>query len=160
MHTPVPTKRPRFPVRLLLALLLAAIPLLAGPVPEEGGRHLLRPYKTDQPPVLDGRLDDPVWQHATRVTGFRTFIPEFGHLQAEETIAYMAYDRDNLYFAFRCFDPHPEKIKASVAKRDDMVRDDFVCINLDTFNDQQSLYAFYVNPLGIQGDSRFASNKE
>ena len=28
--------------------------------------------------------------------------------------------------------------------------DDFICINLDSFNDRQSLYAFYVNPLGIQ----------
>ena len=35
-----------------------------------------------------------------------------------------------------------------------------ICINLDTFNDRQSLYAFYVNPLGIQTDSRFASNAE
>ena len=47
-----------------------------------------------------------------------------------------------------------------MASRDTIMTDDFVCINLDTFNDQQSLYAFYVNPLGIQGDSRFASNQE
>lgn len=160
MHTPVPTKIPGSPARLILAALLACISLLAGPAPEAGGRRLLHPSRTDQPPVLDGRLDDPVWQHASSVTGFQTFIPEFGHPQQEKTVAYMAYDRDNLYFAFRCFDPHPEKIKASVAKRDDMVRDDFICINLDTFDDQQSLYAFYVNPLGIQGDSRFASGKE
>jgi hypothetical protein len=37
---------------------------------------------------------------------------------------------------------------------------DWICINLDTFNDRQSLYAFYVNPLGIQTDSRFASGNE
>jgi len=35
-----------------------------------------------------------------------------------------------------------------------------VCINLDSFHDRQALYAFYVNPLGIQGDSRFASSQE
>ncbi|MBK8726167.1 MAG: hypothetical protein IPL96_08920 [Holophagaceae bacterium] len=124
------------------------------------GRTSLHPFRTDAPPVLDGRLDDAVWRQAASVTDFETFIPEFGKRQPEKTIAYMAYDRDNLYFAFRCFDPEPSKIKAALARRDDVVKDDFVCINLDTFNDQQSLYAFYVNPFGIQADSRFASGKE
>ncbi len=101
-----------------------------------------------------------MWQQAPSVTDFETFIPEFGKKQPEKTVAYMAYDRDNLYFAFRCLDPEPGKIKAAMARRDDVIKDDFVCINLDTFNDQQSLYAFYVNPFGIQADSRFASGKE
>jgi hypothetical protein len=41
-----------------------------------------------------------------------------------------------------------------------MTGDDWVCVNLDSFNDQQACYAFYVNPQGIQGDSRFAANSE
>ncbi|HJU84197.1 MAG TPA: DUF5916 domain-containing protein, partial [Holophagaceae bacterium] len=105
-------------------------------------------------------LDDAVWAQAPSVTDFETFIPEFGKRQAERTTAYMAYDRENLYFAFRCEDPEAGRIKAALSRRDDVTNDDFVCINLDTFNDQQSLYAFYINPLGIQGDSRFANNKE
>ncbi|HJW09530.1 MAG TPA: DUF5916 domain-containing protein [Holophagaceae bacterium] len=142
--------------RLLTTLILAA-PLQGAPAPD---RPLLRPFRTATPPVLDGRLDDPVWSQASAVTGFETFIPEFGKKQAEQTTTYMAYDEANLYFAFRCLDPHPELIKASLTRRDDIASSDFVCINLDTFNDQQSLYAFYVTPAGVQGDSRFASNKE
>ncbi len=57
-------------------------------------------------------------------------------------------------------DREPDKIKAVLSRRDDIQADDMVCINLDSFNDQQSLYALYVNPLGIQMDSRYASNKE
>ncbi len=120
----------------------------------------LRPYRTDQAPVIDGRLDEPMWEKALQVSDFVTFIPEFGKRQPERTIAYMAYDRENLYFAFKCYDDHPDLIKAAVSRRDDVANDDFICINLDTFGDQQSLYAFYVNPYGIQGDSRFANNKE
>ncbi|HJV88915.1 MAG TPA: DUF5916 domain-containing protein [Holophagaceae bacterium] len=145
--------------RHLLATLLAALPLLAAPL-QAPARTTLHPTRTDHPPVIDGVLDDPVWATATSVTDFQTFIPEFGKVQPERTVAYMAYDRENLYFAYRCYDPHPELIKAAVSRRDDVMTDDFVCINLDTFNDQQSLYAFYVNPFGIQGDSRFASGKE
>ncbi len=145
-------------VARIFAILLCCFPLLArGP---GNGRPRLRPTRIGQAPVLDGRLDDPAWAQAASVTDFETFIPEFGKAQPERTVAYMAYDQENLYFAFRCYDPHPELIKAALSRRDDVTSDDFVCINLDTFNDQQSLYAFYVNPLGIQGDSRFAGGKE
>ncbi|MFZ1376505.1 MAG: DUF5916 domain-containing protein [Geothrix sp.] len=141
--------------RLLLAPLLA-LPLLGGMAPL---KPRLKPLKTSNPPVLDGRLDEPVWAQAASVTDFETFIPEYGKRQAEKTTAYMAYDDQNLYFAFRCLD-RPDLIKGALSRRDDIGSSDFVCINLDTFNDQQSLYAFYVTPLGVQGDSRFASNKE
>lgn len=144
-------------VSRLLTMLLLAAPLLSAP---PTAKPVLKPFKTATPPVLDGRLDDPVWAQAPSVSGFETFIPEFGKQQAEQTTAYMAYDAENLYFAFRCLDPHPELIKASLTRRDDIASSDFVCINLDTFHDQQSLYAFYVTPAGVQGDSRFASNKE
>jgi hypothetical protein len=143
----------------VIAFFLLLIPV-PGSAQTGSDKTFLQPLKTDRPPVIDGRLDDPVWKEAPSVTDFETFIPEFGKKQPEKTIAYMAYDRENLYFGFRCFDDHPEKIKAAVSRRDDVQGDDFVCLNLDSFNDQQSLYAFYVNPLGIQGDSRFASNKE
>ncbi|MCK7527725.1 MAG: hypothetical protein MZV64_63990 [Ignavibacteriales bacterium] len=33
-------------------------------------------------------------------------------------MAFMAYDAENLYFAFKCYDREPDKIKASVANRD------------------------------------------
>jgi hypothetical protein len=122
--------------------------------------QVLKPLKTTQPPVIDGKLDDPVWAEAPSVTGFKTFIPDFGRDLSEDTIAYMAYDTENLYFAFQCYDREPAKIKATLSKRDDIKIDDMICINLDSFNDQQSLYALYVNPLGVQMDSRYASNKE
>ncbi|MEW5899932.1 MAG: DUF5916 domain-containing protein [Acidobacteriota bacterium] len=121
---------------------------------------ILKPLKTSTPPALDGELNDPVWAEAPSVTGFKTFIPDFGRHLSEETVAYMAYDSENLYFAFQCFDRDPDKIKATLSKRDDIRTDDMVCINLDSFNDQQSLYAFYANPLGVQMDSRYASNQE
>ena len=121
---------------------------------------LLLPARTETPPVLDGRLDDVLWKQAPYVTGFRTFIPDFGHTMPESTVTYFAYDAENLYFAFRCFDPDPKSIKAEITSRDNLRPHDWICINLDTFSDQQSLYALYVNPLGIQADSRFAAGIE
>ena len=120
----------------------------------------LEPFRTSLPPVIDGVLDDQVWVQAPSETGFLTWRPDFGKEMQEKTIVYYAYDRENLYFAYRCYDREPSKIKASVTARDTINRDDWICLNLDTFNDQQSLYALYVNPLGIQGDSRFEEGQE
>jgi len=120
----------------------------------------LTPLRTDTPPVIDGVLNDPVWAQAPSETGFKTWRPDFGKDMHEKTIVYYAYDRENLYFAYRCYDSEPSKIKASITARDTINQDDWICLNLDTFNDQQSLYAFYVNPLGIQGDSRFEGGQE
>jgi hypothetical protein len=120
----------------------------------------LKPLRTNTPPVIDGVLDDPVWTQAPSETGFITWRPDFGKDMHEKTVVYYAYDRENLYFAYRCYDREPSKIKASVSARDTITQDDWVCLNLDTFNDQQSLYALYVNPLGIQGDSRFEGGVE
>ena len=125
-----------------------------------GTQPILVPVRTEAPPVIDGRLDDPVWQEAPFVTDFRTWRPDFGQTMVGETRTYMAYDGANLYFAFRAFDPDPGNIKASITDRDNINRDDWVAINLDPFNDQQGLYAFYVNPLGIQGDTRYAGGQE
>ena len=122
--------------------------------------EVLRPFRTERPPVIDGKLDDAVWQSCPSVTNFKTFAPDYGHEGSQKTIGYMAYDDENIYFGFRCFDKEPEKIKCAVSARDNVGSDDWVCINLDSFNDQQSLYALYVNAAGIQMDSRFAAGKE
>lgn len=121
---------------------------------------LISPQKTPVPPVLDACLDDAVWQNATPLNHFTTVVPDFGLSPAQATQAYMAYDNENLYFAMRCYDRAPHKIKASMTNRDNIQADDWICINLDTFGDQQSLYALYVNPLGVQGDSRYAAGHE
>ncbi|MCX6568660.1 MAG: DUF5916 domain-containing protein [Candidatus Aminicenantes bacterium] len=140
-----------------LASLAIFVSILPASAP---GGEFFKPPRTDVPPAIDGRLDDAVWRDAPSLSAFKTFIPDFGREPSERTVAYMAYDAENLYFAFKCYDREPDKIKAAVASRDTIRSDDFICINLDTFNDQQALSAFYVNPLGIQTDSRWASGKE
>lgn len=113
----------------------------------------------DEPPVIDGLLDDAVWEESAQVSGLKSFTPDFGSDMPFKTIAYMAHDEENLYFAFKCYDD-PQQIKTSIAARDKIRDDDWICINMDSFNDRQTLYGFYVNPSGIQMDSRFAAGKD
>ena len=120
----------------------------------------MRPAKSGVPPVIDGLLDDEAWRGATQTTAFKTWRPDFGAEPAGQTIVFSTYDARFMYFAFRAFDAEPGKIKASMASRDSIRPDDWICINLDSFNDQQALYSFYVNPLGIQMDGRYAAGQE
>ncbi len=136
-------------------ILGSSLPLMA-----QGEQEPMRPLHTGSAPKIDGVLDDAVWQNAPTVKGFKTWQPDYGRDMAENTTVYFAYDEENLYFAFRCFDSRPDRIKTSVTSRDSVIQDDWVCINLDTFYDQQSLHVFYCNPQGIQSDSRFEGNQE
>ena len=104
-------------------------------------------------------MDEPFWKSAPHVGGFVTFIPDFDITPKEQTDVALAYDHENIYFGFRCYDDKDE-IKATISPRDKMTKDDFICINLDAFHDQQGLTAFYVNPYGIQADSRYSAGNE
>jgi len=109
-------------------------------------------HKTSDPPVIDGKLDDNVWTKATTFTGFKTFQPDYGKTPHGETIVFVTYDKDNFYFGIRCLDINPKLIKATITKRDNIFNDDWIGIVIDTFNDKQRAYGFFMNGLGIQGD--------
>ena len=111
-----------------------------------------------KPPVIDGKLDPGEWDEAFKMTNFKTFQPDYGKDPSQKTEGYFLYDAENFYFAFRCYDTEPAKIKASINKRDNMFSDDFVGIIIDTYNTMQSGYGFLVNPLGIQGDGMMNVN--
>ena len=143
------------PLLLILAIFLSCLTCLA-----QDRLPPLIPLKTVIPPVIDGKLDDAVWQNAPHVSGFKTWMPDYGIDMKFGTEVYYAYDRENFYVAFRCFDGEPDKIKSSVTSRDNIIPDDWVCVNLDSFNDQQSLYVFYCNPAGVQGDATAEGNQE
>jgi hypothetical protein len=107
---------------------------------------------TATPPKIDGVLDDEAWRTGLRFDGFKTFKPDYYKDASQRTEAWIAYDADNFYFAFRCYDGEPAKVKAAVSKRDATFQDDLVFVIIDPFNDQQSGFSFIVNPHGIQSD--------
>lgn len=120
-----------------------------------------RAIKADKPPIMDGILDDAVWKTAPTISeDFITITPAYGEILPQKTNVWIAYDSENLYFAFQCFDTEPDKIKTSVTKRDNIWTDDFVGFELDTSNNRQEAYEFYVNPSGIQGDLYMVGSSE
>jgi hypothetical protein len=108
--------------------------------------------RSDKPVKVDGILDDAVWQEPPLEKEFIVYNPQFGEIFPHKTAVWISYDSKNLYFAMKCYDAEPNKIKTSVTKRDNIWADDWVGLSLDTMGDGQSTYGLYVNPNGIQGD--------
>jgi len=109
---------------------------------------------TEKPPFVDGNLDDPVWQDIPPITTFTQVWPNDGAPATEDTEVRIAYDRDNLYFAFRFYDENPDLIRAKNLERGGRNnRDDHAYIGIDTYLDGRNAYLFEMNALGTQDDA-------
>ena len=107
----------------------------------------------EKPPVIDGVIDDAAWKAGPlKIGDWYTYNPLYGEKLAQKTEVWITYDKDYLYFAFRCLDPEPSKIKTSISRRDRLWNDDWVGLSLDSMGNAQSSYDMFVNPSGIQGD--------
>ena len=124
------------------------------------GRPSVRPTRTATRPRIDGLLDDPVWQEATRITEFVQQRPLDGAPATEETEIFVAYDNSHLYFGIYAHYSDPRLIRANWTDRDQTFSDDTVAIYFDPFVDQQRAYIFSVNGYGVQADSLLESSAE
>lgn len=102
--------------------------------------------------VIDGNLDEAVWQQAKHVDVNIVNYPFENTPSPVKTDAYIFEDGEHLYFAFKAQDPNPQNIQGFIRDRDDAFADDIVGIKLDTFNDHRLAYKFFVNPYGVQND--------
>jgi Domain of unknown function (DUF5916)/Carbohydrate family 9 binding domain-like len=100
----------------------------------------------------DGKLDEPFWQQAASTTLAYEVSPGENLPAAVKTTVYIADSGTSLRIAYRAQDPNPEKIVAVLRDRDSAFQDDFVGIRLDTFNNQQRAYQFFVSARGVQMD--------
>jgi len=105
----------------------------------------------ERAPLIDGKLDEEVWKTAVALKDFYQIQPGDNIKPSRATEAWLGYDAKFLYFAVRAWD-EPDKVRATVARRDNVFGEDNVRIFLDTFNDQRKAYVLGFNPLGVQQD--------
>lgn len=125
-------------------------------VPPEKAQPI-RLARFDSEPTIDGKLNDEVWKTAAVFKDFLQTQPGENIAPAQQSEVRIGYDAKHLYFALRAWD-EPGKVRATVAKRDDVWNDDFFWITLDTFNDRRKAYILAFNPLGIQADGIFSES--
>jgi hypothetical protein len=117
-----------------------------------GARTLLAVDVRGAAPVIDGRLDDEVWQRIAPATDFTVYEPNSGAPSSQRTEARVAYDDRAIYIGVRLFDTSPDSIVAQLARRDVGVHSDWIYVGLDSYFDRRTGYVFGVNPRGVKVD--------
>ena len=104
--------------------------------------------------VLDGVLDEPVWDRAQHGGEFIMQDPVLGGAPSERTEVRIVYDKDHLYIGATLYDSEPDKLKGNTRKRDEFLSaDDRFMWTMDTFLNQQTGYFFEMNPAGLMADA-------
>jgi hypothetical protein len=138
---------------LLTALLAFAVVSDSGRVYDGRAKqvHVDVP-RIDTVVTIDGRLDEPVWTRAARLTGFSQYQPVDGRPAEEPTEVLVWYSPEAIYFGIRAQEIHGNVVRATQANRDNISSDDQVQLLLDTDNERELAFLFGVNPLGVQQD--------
>src|SRR5687767_11735484 len=108
--------------------------------------------RAEQPPRIDARTDDAIWQSAPRFSDFRMFEPKVDIEPSFQTEFQVAYDEKHLYVFVRMLDPHPDSIMHALSRRDVRGPSDQVKILIDSYDDKRSGFTFAVNPDGVKRD--------
>jgi len=116
-------------------------------------QYQVEPKRVAEAPVVDGVLDEAVWQTAPIIEAFTQQEPAEGQPASERTQVLLLYDAEKLYVGLRAYDTDPAAIVATEMRRDSerlFADEDSFQIILDTFNDSRSGYMFVTNPLGAK----------
>jgi hypothetical protein len=137
-------------------LLTAAIPLLAAaPLLAQSaaaGPELLRVERGEI--VLDGRLDEEIWQSASPVALDHQLRPNEGAPPTEPTEVRIFYDGDALYVGARLHERDHTRIVSRAVERNAFHRydQDGFAVVLDTNLDQRTAFGFIVTASGARTD--------
>jgi len=143
--------------KTIIAVSLIALLLSNQAFSDDG--EAVRPVRTETPPKIDGRLDDPLWRTIEPISGFRQQEPADGEPATERTEVRIAYDSRNLYFAIRAYDREPSKLVNSVYERDGfMPENDSFLIAIDSNDDSRTAFVFQFNALGARADAEVTEN--
>ncbi|HXU03442.1 MAG TPA: DUF5916 domain-containing protein [Polyangia bacterium] len=108
---------------------------------------------TSRPPLIDGRLDDPVWQAAPGSDAFTQQYPFDGSKPSERTLLRVLYDEDAIYIGFDC-DQINTPIVEKLTRRDRDSESEWVWVHIDSRNEGKTAYMFAINVSGTIADGQ------
>lgn len=141
---------------MLLAMSVAAQSAEVAPPPEVMQKAYETRRATDNAPVIDGQLDDAVWQTVDWTGNFLQREPAEGQSPSQATRFKVLYDDDALYFAFDLEDT-PQEVSKQLARRD-AFPGDWIEVNIDSYFDHRTAFSFTLSVSGTQGDEYISND--
>ncbi len=103
------------------------------------------------PPIIDGHLNDKVWLEGEWINDFRQFEPYNDAAATQRTEFKILFDMNNLYIGMKAFDTSPDSIVKRLTRRDNM-DGDFMGIAFDSYHDLRTAFMFAVTAGGVKFD--------
>lgn len=127
---------------------------------DAAGRATLRAVRLEEPPAIDGVLDERLYRDVPPASDFIQVLPDEGEPASEQTEIWVAFDDENLYVSGRCHNAAPEsEWVANDMRRDGMGLGQYVGILLDTFHDRRNGIELVINPLGGRLDGQITNER-
>ncbi len=101
---------------------------------------------------VDGRLDEADWKKAAVLELNYEVSPRENVRPPVRTEVRLLYNRSHFYIGFRCFDPEASKIRGHYSERDRFSNDDWVAVEIDTYNDSRRAFTLFSTSVGVQMD--------
>ncbi|MCZ6915523.1 MAG: DUF5916 domain-containing protein [Gemmatimonadetes bacterium] len=111
-------------------------------------------------PVINGRMDEAVWETAEVISSFVQRSPDEGAQPLQQTRVYILYDDEALYIGARMASDDPSAIAAPVTRRDGFSNAERLTISLDPYLDRRTAYSFSVTSGGVRSDQYHANDNE
>jgi len=112
---------------------------------------------TSTPPVIDGILDDEVWQSAAVIEDFHEVEPDEYSPPEEKLRFRVLYDEDNLYVGAE-INMHVDEVTAfKLAQGSNIQEEDRLKVVLDPYNNKRTGYDFRMNANGVREEGLFGS---
>ena len=132
-------------------LFLSLLPTIAQTSPTNSHRSLLVNFKAAGI-LIDGDLDEPLWNSISGSSSFKMNFPIDGEDVAKnlQTRVRVLADAKNLYVGVQCYGQLPYNIFGLKRDNEKFWAGDVFGVLLDPTNNQSNGYIFAVNPEGVQ----------
>lgn len=132
--------------------------IFPGVTGQTSGKKQYRAERLAAIPVIDGILDDEVWENTgTWIDDFTQYEPFNGGRVSQRTEFKILYDDNNIYAAFKAFDTSPDSIVSRLTRRDH-ADGDLVGIIFDSFHDLRTGFLFGISSAGVKYDQIFTND--
>ncbi|MDC0117281.1 carbohydrate binding family 9 domain-containing protein [Flavobacteriaceae bacterium] len=120
-------------------------------------RKEIKITRFNNPPKIDGIINDSQWNGLEPATEFERWMPNNGQKEREgyESFIYLGYDDTGIYIAGKFNDPNPSLIPLEFSQRDNIweVNADSFWLSINTNDDNLNDQGFQVTSTGTLGDT-------
>ena len=120
-------------------------------------RKEIKITRFNNPPKIDGIINDSQWNGLEPATEFERWMPNNGQNEREgyESFIYLGYDDTGIYIAGKFNDPNPSLIPLEFSQRDNIweVNADSFWLSINTNDDNLNDQGFQITSAGTLGDS-------